>query len=296
MYAYLGEFHDDRYRSKVIMYASAIFGAVCVLMPAVAWLVINQDWTFDIPLIGTVFKPWRLFLVVSAIPSLVACIGFSFLPESPKYVLGQGDQAAAIAILEHINRVNNGPDAKPLEILELHEEVEVIENRRRLAVDSKSSFRAFKLFWTQITPLFMEPHLKTTVLACLIQFGIYITSNGLYLWFPDILNRITTNMNEFPGERITTCGIVYRRQTNISAVLENVLAADTAVSAIVLLYFDKDSFNIFDYDGYAWQGCVTQLEIATYLHSFVLEGAFVVGVAIIGGALNVLKELTILCK
>lgn len=199
------------------MCASVIFGLFCILLPGIAWLVINQDWHFYIPIIDIVFKPWRLFLVVCGLPGLVSSIAFFFLPESPKFVLGQGNQDKTISILQKVNRWNNH-DAQPIEITEIYEEWESIENRRKKLENSKSSFSLLKSMWSQTAPLFMASHLKTTFLACFIQFNIFVTSNGMYMWFPDILNRIAANVNENPGEKISLCNILYMTRLNVSAI------------------------------------------------------------------------------
>lgn len=215
------------------MYASVIYGVVCILLPVIAWLTINQNWILQIPLIGTEFKPWRLFLIVCAIPSLMCSIGFYFLPESPKFALGQGDQEAALAILNRINRWNNGKNAEALSICELYEEAEAIENRRRLAANCNSSYRLLRSIWAQIAPLFMKSYLRTTLLACAIQFGIFLTSNGLYMWFPDILNRVAVNMREHPDERILMCDIVYRSKANVTTNMDS-----TATEVVCNVEFD----------------------------------------------------------
>lgn len=169
-----------------------------------------------IPLVGIEFKPWRLFLIVCALPSLLCSIVFCFMPESPKFALGQGDQKRALAILNQIHRWNNGKNAEPLSICELYEETETMESRQRISDNVKGNFRLIKAMYTQIAPLFMRPYLRATILACAIQFGIFLTSNGLYMWFPDILNHITTNMRERPDERILMCDIVYRARANVT--------------------------------------------------------------------------------
>lgn len=207
------------------MCASVIFGLFCILLPGIAWLVINQDWQFYIPIVDIVFKPWKLFLIVCGLPGLASSIAFCFLPESPKFVLGEGKQEKTIEILQKVNRWNN-KDAQPLQITEIYEELESIENRRRKLENSKSSFSLLKSMWTQTAPLFMAPHLKTTFLACFIQFGIFVTSNGMYMWFPDILNRIAANVNENPGEKISLCDIVYMTRLNISAM--DTVSVDTS--------------------------------------------------------------------
>lgn len=191
------------------MGAALIFGVFCILLPVIAWLVINQEWAFYIPIIDVMFRPWKLYLVVCSLPSLLSYLALIILPESPKFVLSHGKQQEAIDILEKINRWNNGgKSAKPLNIGEIHEEIEAIENRKKLLQYKGSRFYILKSMWSQTAPLFMPPYLSTTMLACTIQFGIYATSNGMYMWFPDILNRMASNLIDNPDKRISMCAVI----------------------------------------------------------------------------------------
>lgn len=213
IYAYIGELHNNRHRSSAIMYASVIFGIFTILLPGIAWLVINQEWSLPIPFFDFVYKPWRLYIVVCAIPSLLCLLVLLFLPESPKFVLGQGNQVEAISILEQINRWNNGTAAEPLNIREIYDETaSADQNRER----PKSLWASV---WIQTAPLFMKPYLKTTILISVIQFVVFAVSHGMYMWFPNILNRIATNELAHPGERVDMCEIVYRTRPNITALL-----------------------------------------------------------------------------
>lgn len=87
VFAYLGEFINSKNRSRSIMAGSLIFGIVSTIFPIIAYFVINQTWRFVIPGINFVYKPWRLFVLICGIPSLICTIAFIFMPESPKFCL-----------------------------------------------------------------------------------------------------------------------------------------------------------------------------------------------------------------
>lgn len=207
MYAYLGEFHNNTQRGRAIMGSALIFGVSCLLLPMIAWSVINQDWQFDVPFIGITYKPWRLFMIICGLPGFLASIALLFFPESPKFVLGLGDQSQTITILKQINRWNNGKKTE-FDVFEIYEEAESIENRRRILYNKTSRFPLMKSIWSQTAPLFQLPHLGTTLLICTIQFGIYATSNGFYLFFADILNRMANNLDNSMDRRMRMCDII----------------------------------------------------------------------------------------
>lgn len=91
IFAYLGEFLGAKNRSRSMMVASVLFAVFCLLLPILAWLTINQQWSFiiSLPLMEVVYKPWRLFLVVCGLPSLICGLTMIFMPESPKFTFSQ---------------------------------------------------------------------------------------------------------------------------------------------------------------------------------------------------------------
>jgi MFS family permease len=89
IFAYLGEFLGAKNRSRSMMMASVIFGVACLILPLMAWLIINQKWNFLIPLIDVNYRPWRLFLMCCGLPSFICGTSMIFYPESPKFTFSQ---------------------------------------------------------------------------------------------------------------------------------------------------------------------------------------------------------------
>lgn len=193
------------------MYASIILGIFTLVLPLVAWLVINQDWILEFPSIQFTYKPWRLFIVGCSILSLVAFIVLCFLPESPKFVLAHGNQVKAIKIIQTIHRWNCGKKVELVNIQKLYDETSSPESQ-----ESKRKKSLFTSIWHQTKPLFMLPHVKTTVLLCILKFIEFAGTNGIYVWIPEMLNRLATNEIDYPGERIQMCDVVYRYRPNIT--------------------------------------------------------------------------------
>lgn len=90
IFAYLGEFHSSQNRSKVLMAASFIYGFACNYLPMLGFLILNRTFRFHIPLFDIEFKPWRLYLLLCGLPSLVsAIILLIYIPESPKFTFSK---------------------------------------------------------------------------------------------------------------------------------------------------------------------------------------------------------------
>lgn len=160
------------------MATALVYGILLPFVPLTAYYVINQDWQYEIPMLDVVFRPWRLYLIVLSLPALLSSIALWFSPESPKFVLSQGDQITAIEIINKVNRYNNGRKAT-LDIVEIYEEAESIENRQRILNCKDSCCPLFKSIWIQTAPLFQQPHLGSIALISTIQFCIFYISNGL---------------------------------------------------------------------------------------------------------------------
>lgn len=236
IYAYLSEFHDNKQRGRAIMGSAIIFGIACGLVPLCAWLVINQ---FNMPYLDITYKPWRLFLVVCGLPGLLAFIILLFLPESPKFVLAQGNKMEAYEILQKMNRVNNGKNSE-FDIFELSEEAESIENRQRILDSKNSRVPLLNSIWIQTAPLFKPPHLLSTILICTIQFGIYATGNGFYMFFADILNKMATNVS-LNDQRISMCDAINMKPIN--RTMYTIFEAPDKVSINSFKFYFKFQFS-----------------------------------------------------
>lgn len=194
---------------------TVIYNGMCVVVPVTAWSVINQDWQLQIPIIDLSYKPWRLFLVVCGLPGFIAAIALTFLPESPKFVLSQGNKAAAYNILQKVNRWNNGRKSE----LENFEILDVIDNQQHTSESNgKIQTTLLKSIWSQTAPIFKPPYLKSTILLCTIQFSINSVFNGFFLFFPEIVNRMSFTLNSYIDDRMTMCDAIKMRTGNTSTI------------------------------------------------------------------------------
>jgi VNT family MFS transporter (synaptic vesicle glycoprotein 2) len=62
----------------------------------------------ELSLIPITFGSWRIFVVVSALPSIVTAVILLFLPESPKFLFSMGKEEQALDVLRHVYAVNAG--------------------------------------------------------------------------------------------------------------------------------------------------------------------------------------------
>lgn len=143
-----------------------------------------------------------------------------FLPESPKYVLGQGDKYGAYEILQKIYQMNTFGKCNAItefEVFELIEEPESIENRKRqLECNENSRFPFLASILTQTAPLFRPPYLLATIILCGTQFCLYAISSGFFMFFADILNRMAINLKDIPNPRMPMCEVINMKSMSIN--------------------------------------------------------------------------------
>lgn len=81
-----------------------------VFQPAVGWLIMTMDWKYTI--LGFVYSPWRLYIVLSSLINAFAYFIFICLPESPKFMLAMGKQKEALEILTIGYKANGGKEVR----------------------------------------------------------------------------------------------------------------------------------------------------------------------------------------
>ncbi|XP_054727892.1 synaptic vesicle glycoprotein 2A-like [Anastrepha obliqua] len=265
VYAYLGEFHTDKTRSRAIMGSSFIFAIGAMILPMIAFLVINQEWILPLTFLGIDYKPWRLFLIVCGIPGFLCGLSLFALPESPKFLLAIGEEKKAIEVLQKMHRWNGG--GQPLIITHIlpddHSSISTLQFNSKFDSNSNFALVFLQTMWNQTAPLFQRKYLRITMIVCNMQFWLYVVTNGLYMWFPHTINSMAAYMNEHPGEQKKICEIVYAQQ-------ESIYKTDGTIE------------------------CIAKLENTTYYYSLVMEILYASSFAFFGFIINRVGKILIL--
>lgn len=231
-----------------------------MLHPTMAILIMNQKWSFFISFLNLTYKPWRLFIVACGIPNIICgLVLMFFIPESPKFTFSQGEEERTLRILQKIYHRNSGFPPESFEVTSLKKDSEFGEGLSR-----KSNLLTF--MWMQTAPLFKHPHLKNTLTACFIQFSIQSTTKGFWAFFPEIVNKVNIWIgNNHTGDHATVCEIM--DLSRIEAINDN----------------KSNSIS-----------CISNLELKTYVHIYILSLIFLVGSAISSFIINHVGKLAIL--
>lgn len=92
--------------ARAAAFVSTFFPLAWIVIPLLSMLIIPMDWTIWI--VSFPFRPWRLFLICCSLLSLWNAIVFSYLPESPKFLLATNRKDEALNVLRRIYAFNTG--------------------------------------------------------------------------------------------------------------------------------------------------------------------------------------------
>ncbi|XP_070504930.1 synaptic vesicle glycoprotein 2B-like [Chironomus tepperi] len=255
VFAYLGEFLNDKNRSRSMMAASVIFGGCCLILPVLAWLIINQKWSFVIPIIQVTYKPWRFFLIVSGSLSLICGLSLFFLPESPKFTFSQGDEQRTLKILSKIYKINTGDNNYSVHKLKPNEEFG----------ETGKGKNVFSQMGQQTSALFSN-YTRSIIIVSVMQFGIYFVCNGMLLFFPHILNQTSKFLDENANAT----------DTHICEIVETTIRVQREQQALQVE-----------------QICIDELAISAYYYTMILESCYVTGFLLISWMVNYTGRLVI---
>ncbi|XP_016923661.3 synaptic vesicle glycoprotein 2B [Drosophila suzukii] len=255
LYAYLSEFNIPRHRAVAINYSTMFVSVTAIYVPATAWLVLSSNWAITIG--DFVFRPWRLILLVSLLPGLIGGLILLYYPESPKLLLSQDKNKEAIEAVAWISKFNRGKSIHQVlncDEFTLKSEDPAGEN---LLAESQGCGILSKICRATV-PLFHKPHGFNFILCNLALFGMFFSSNGMQLWFPEIVNRSSGAEN------------------NSSTVCE-------------ILSVPVESPNVTE-----TLDCTDPISSKTYIDNLIVGFAFLIGFSIQGVILNPLGRKNVL--
>lgn len=198
--AYLSEFHSLQHRSRVMMMVGIFYSIANVLLPSLAWAIIPQsDWDFTLFDGKLAIHSWQIFLAVCCLPSLLSGACCMFFPESPKFLMSKGRNEQAMEVFRTLYALNSGRSREDYPIKELVDET-AIKGDETGQKDSKEvvvevaqkapKISGLRSFQNQMKSMFGKTHLKNSLMAYSIQFGILFGLNTFRLWVPQLFTII----------------------------------------------------------------------------------------------------------
>ncbi|XP_037873607.1 synaptic vesicle glycoprotein 2A isoform X2 [Bombyx mori] len=103
---YISEFCHNEIRDRLVVSQTSFAAIAQIISTAMAWGILTQDWRVVFLDGKFVLNTWNFYLFAVSLWSFLACILYSRLPESPKYLLTQKKYAKVRNILIEIYKSN----------------------------------------------------------------------------------------------------------------------------------------------------------------------------------------------
>ncbi|KAH8383934.1 hypothetical protein KR009_011379 [Drosophila setifemur] len=218
-YAYLGEFFTPRHRPIAINYASLFVGISTIYVPATAWLILSMDWSVNVT-DDFAFRPWRLLTICYMLPGVIGTILLWTLPESPKILMSLHKTEEAFAVVDWIAVKNSGKHLHEFKVQKLKAEASC--DGENILLISKSAIATIKKMWKETMPLLKRPHLVNFAISCTIMCGLFFSSSGMGLWYPEIQNRL----GQSDSDNLTVCNVIDASIDQMQANITNKICDD----------------------------------------------------------------------
>ncbi|XP_017845974.1 synaptic vesicle glycoprotein 2A-like isoform X3 [Drosophila busckii] len=186
IYSYLSEFHAKQHRSMVILYVSICGSMAALILPIMAIFFLPLSIDFHIGSLS--FKTWNVFLAISAVPSLIYGLMLIFLPETPKFLMSQGNYSAALKSLQFAYALNNRKSRKPFPITKLMDDSPESFQLEHSTLRQRFHLNMLKFVegWRQLKPLCSRLYLPTAMKAFLINFLASVCISTMRAYLPSI--------------------------------------------------------------------------------------------------------------
>lgn len=226
-FPYLGEFQPAKYREIILCWMELFWTVGVIVLPGIAWIIIPMDFQYVTD--GFKFASWNLFVAACSLPSIFIGFWLFFFPESPKFLLECGEPDEALEVLRNMYATNTGDSAINYPVLSLREKVRTMSVISQMSTRSVRNLRLRKPkelkllmqeIWEQTKALCKPPHLRYTIITCLIQFGLTTSYYTLMIWFPELFYRFEEFESLHPGESASVCevsSVVVSNSTNPNA-------------------------------------------------------------------------------
>lgn len=191
---YMAEFIRNKYRGPVLGISSTFWMVGRLLCGAFAWIIIPMGLVAPFN-----FHSWRLFIAISALPSLLGAAAYFLLPESPRFLLEVGKEKEALKALRLAYRINNlcRRGARfPIKGVASEAGEEAAGDKMPGGTRCQKLLAKALLVLRRTREVFSRKLLRRTLLLSLILFCLSFGSYGVALWYPSYVDIVTTNQEE----------------------------------------------------------------------------------------------------
>lgn len=224
VWTYYAEFQPSARRGSALSVLASFWMVGNVTVAAMAWAIIPHEigWTDRE---GFLFNSWRIFVAVSALPSFLVAIALVFMPESPRFLLCKGREEETLSVLRDMYFTNTGKDRASYPVTSLQ-----VERVSPHIVEQKQDWRAaVNDCLNKASQLFSPALYRVTVIMLVINFSIQFGYYGLWLWFPELFNKLEHYQTLHPNHTVSVCEVV---SVDLSIVKDNTTTIDFCTASI----------------------------------------------------------------
>ncbi|XP_075156399.1 niacin transporter NiaP [Haematobia irritans] len=186
VFSLTGEFHGNKTRTRHVTLLSGFLPLAMVYLPTLATFIIPLQ--IETVIFGMKFSSWRVLIITNCVLSLLALCGLFMMPETPKYILVQGNDDGALEILRWMFVKNTGRSVAEYPVRRI-----TLQSGGANLANISGVKDAIKMVWNQTAPLFYRERCLHTLNICIIQFVALGIAQGLFMWFPTLLTEMVSN-------------------------------------------------------------------------------------------------------
>ncbi|XP_034485627.1 synaptic vesicle glycoprotein 2B isoform X2 [Drosophila innubila] len=192
----LAEFHGKKHRHFIMLFIGLSVSLGALTITLMAYFLLPVHIYFNVGKFH--FHTWQIFLALTALPSLTSGFLHIFLPESPKFLMSQGNYSKALSSLQRIYAMNKrkSRDSYPITTLtdatpersELQDPTGESPLRERFDRTKRRFYEGLK----QLKPMFCSPYLALSTRVYSLHFCQIMCVNSVRLWLPQIFATMQT--------------------------------------------------------------------------------------------------------
>ncbi|CAG9765156.1 unnamed protein product [Ceutorhynchus assimilis] len=217
IFSYMGEFLSVKHRDKYLGKLEIFWNIGVLILPGVAWALLNKK-TVKIFEDGGNFSPWRIFVLVCSLPSIISAVLIYFLPETPKFLMTKCKYDKAKLVFQRIYASNTGDKMEYFPVKTLEGE----DNNNSSITSSKLNNTSYRHQMTDsisdsfkiVKNLATQQYFKYLTITCLADFGLMASYYTLVMWFPEIFDRFSQYNQMYPNRTVSVCKV---SQVNVTS-------------------------------------------------------------------------------
>jgi len=224
VWTYYAEFQPSSRRGAALSVLASFWMVGNITVAALAWAIIPHQIGWTDPE-AFLYNSWRIFVALSALPSFLVAVALVFMPESPRFLLCKGREEETLTVLRNIYFTNTGKVRSSYPVTSLQ-----MERVSPHIVDHMQDWRtAVNDCLNKAAQLFSPSLYRVTLIMVMINFSIQFGYYGLWLWFPELFNKLEQYHAMNPNQTVSVCEVV---SVQLSTTETNTTTSDFCTSTI----------------------------------------------------------------